>query len=135
MPRFGLGPELGIGRLERIAARAKLGEPSPRVADGEDRQADEANEPADEHRLQSDTGISELRLPLRWLAILRTLPRPPPLLTVNAAPRAVPAYVRLGFRATGPERMVDGIRAVPMIITVRRTKARARDGGPAGAVD
>lgn len=63
------------------------------------------------------------------LAILRGLPRPPPLLTVNAAPRAVPAYVRLGFRATGPERMVDGIRAVPMIITVRRSRARPAASG------
>jgi GNAT superfamily N-acetyltransferase len=58
----------------------------------------------------------------RILATLRALPRPPQLLTVNAAPRAVPAYVRLGFRATGPERMIDGIRAVPMIIAVGTTK-------------
>lgn len=35
-------------------------------------------------------------------------------ITVNAAPSAVPAYRRLGFKSTGEEKLVDGIRFVPM---------------------
>ncbi|WP_366143753.1 GNAT family N-acetyltransferase [uncultured Bilophila sp.] len=35
-------------------------------------------------------------------------------MTVNAAPSAVPAYRRLGFKSTGEEKLVDGIRFVPM---------------------
>jgi GNAT superfamily N-acetyltransferase len=34
--------------------------------------------------------------------------------TVNSSPNAVSAYERLGFRITGPERCVHGIRFVPM---------------------
>ncbi|MBM3187116.1 MAG: GNAT family N-acetyltransferase [Chloroflexi bacterium] len=39
-------------------------------------------------------------------------------LTVNASPNAVPAYERLGFTATEPERMANGIRFVPMAKSV-----------------
>lgn len=35
-------------------------------------------------------------------------------ITVNSSPYAVEAYRRLGFRATGSERTVDGIRFTPM---------------------
>ena len=35
-------------------------------------------------------------------------------ITVNSSPYAVGAYRRLGFRATGDERTVDGIRFTPM---------------------
>jgi GNAT superfamily N-acetyltransferase len=48
------------------------------------------------------------------VARLRLLRDTPPALTVNAAPGALPAYRRLGFVATGPEAVIDGIRAVPM---------------------
>ena len=34
--------------------------------------------------------------------------------TVNSARYGVPAYERLGFRQTGPERTVNGIRFIPM---------------------
>jgi GNAT superfamily N-acetyltransferase len=34
--------------------------------------------------------------------------------TVNSSPNAVPAYERLGFRVTGSEQCVHGIRFVPM---------------------
>jgi GNAT superfamily N-acetyltransferase len=34
--------------------------------------------------------------------------------TVNSSPNAVPAYERLGFRITGSEQCVHGIRFVPM---------------------
>jgi GNAT superfamily N-acetyltransferase len=34
--------------------------------------------------------------------------------TVNSSPNAVAAYERLGFRATGPEQCVHGIRFIPM---------------------
>ena len=37
-----------------------------------------------------------------------------PRITVNAPPYAVEADRRLGFRATGSERTVDGIRFTPM---------------------
>ena len=37
-----------------------------------------------------------------------------PRITVNSSPYAVEAYRRLGFRATGGERTVDGIRFTPM---------------------
>ena len=35
--------------------------------------------------------------------------------TVNASPRAVAFYQKIGFRATDTEQMADGIRYVPMI--------------------
>ena len=34
--------------------------------------------------------------------------------TVNSSPYAVPIYQKLGFRATGPEQVVDGLRFTPM---------------------
>ena len=34
--------------------------------------------------------------------------------TVHSSPNAVPAYERLGFRITGPEQCVQGLRFVPM---------------------
>ena len=34
--------------------------------------------------------------------------------TVNSSPNAVPAYERLGFRVTGSEQCLNGIRFVPM---------------------
>lgn len=37
-----------------------------------------------------------------------------PRITVNSSPYAVEAYRRLGFRTTGDERTVDGIRFTPM---------------------
>lgn len=37
-----------------------------------------------------------------------------PRITVNSSPYAVEAYRKLGFRATGGERTVDGIRFTPM---------------------
>jgi ribosomal protein S18 acetylase RimI-like enzyme len=43
--------------------------------------------------------------------------RPPPaadLITVNAAPNSIAAYERLGFRPTGPEKTVKGLRFLPM---------------------
>lgn len=52
---------------------------------------------------------------------LGRLPDRPAMLTVNAAPRAVEAYRRLGFVATGPEAMRDGIRAVPMQLVLGRS--------------
>ncbi len=36
------------------------------------------------------------------------------LLTVNASPYGHEAYLRLGFSDTGPERVVNGIRFIPM---------------------
>jgi GNAT superfamily N-acetyltransferase len=47
---------------------------------------------------------------------LRRLPEPPPKLTVHAAPGAVAAYLRLGFRPTGGETFRDGFRFVPMVL-------------------
>jgi GNAT superfamily N-acetyltransferase len=47
---------------------------------------------------------------------LRRLPAPPRHLTVHAAPSAVAAYLRLGFRPTGPETERDGHRFVPMAL-------------------
>ena len=38
----------------------------------------------------------------------------PATVTVNSSPWAVPAYERLGFRAIGPERELNGIRFMPM---------------------
>lgn len=35
--------------------------------------------------------------------------------TVNSSPYAVPAYERLGFRATGPQRSEHGLDFVPMV--------------------
>lgn len=35
-------------------------------------------------------------------------------MTVNSSPYAVPVYQRLGFRATHPERTVNGLRFTPM---------------------
>lgn len=40
-------------------------------------------------------------------------------LTVHSSPNAVEAYQRLGFRAEGPEQLVNGIRLVPMALAVR----------------
>ena len=37
----------------------------------------------------------------------------PPRVTVNAAPNSLAAYRRLGFRATGPEQVKNGIRSCP----------------------
>ncbi len=54
------------------------------------------------------------RLLAKAVARLRLMPQPPPALTVNADPGALSAYRRLGFVATGPEAVIDGIRAVPM---------------------
>jgi GNAT superfamily N-acetyltransferase len=34
--------------------------------------------------------------------------------TVNSSPNAVGAYERLGFRVTGPEQCVRGIRSTPL---------------------
>lgn len=39
-------------------------------------------------------------------------------ITVNAAPSSVAAYVRLGFKATGPQQEKDGIAFVPMEMPV-----------------
>jgi GNAT superfamily N-acetyltransferase len=40
-------------------------------------------------------------------------------ITVHSSPNAVEAYRTLGFRAEGPEQTVNGIRFVPMVLTVR----------------
>jgi len=37
-------------------------------------------------------------------------------ITVHASSSAVPVYEKSGFRASGPERIVNGIRYVPMIL-------------------
>lgn len=38
-----------------------------------------------------------------------------PHITVNSSPYAVPIYERLGFSATAPEQLTDGIRYTPMV--------------------
>ncbi len=38
--------------------------------------------------------------------------------TVNSSPNAVPAYQRLGFQLLGPEQTVNGIRFVPMALSI-----------------
>jgi GNAT superfamily N-acetyltransferase len=38
--------------------------------------------------------------------------------TVNSSPYAISIYVRLGFRATGPEQVIHGIRFTPMSLPV-----------------
>lgn len=38
--------------------------------------------------------------------------------TVNSSPYAVPAYEKLGFRATGPAQTKSGIRFAPMVLTL-----------------
>lgn len=43
----------------------------------------------------------------------------PPILTLNAAPNAYSAYVRLGFRPVGPAFIYQGIRARPMRLNTR----------------
>lgn len=61
-------------------------------------------------------------------AILRrlaALPDPPAELTVHSAPGAVEAYERYGFRATGPETVVGGVRHVPMVLPLRRSAGEA----------
>lgn len=40
-------------------------------------------------------------------------------MTVNSSPIALPAYVRLGFTATGPETEKNGIRFTPMHMRLR----------------
>jgi GNAT superfamily N-acetyltransferase len=47
-------------------------------------------------------------------ALIRTVDQICPLLTVNSSVNAVASYERFGFCAVGPERIVDGIRFVPM---------------------
>ena len=42
--------------------------------------------------------------------------------TVNAFPGAVSAYRRMGFEPTGPEKIENGIRFVPMRLDLRRKK-------------
>jgi GNAT superfamily N-acetyltransferase len=42
-------------------------------------------------------------------------------ITVHSSPNAVEAYQRLGFQAEVPEQTVNGIRFVPMALTVRDT--------------
>ena len=37
-------------------------------------------------------------------------------MTVNSSPFAVPVYRKLGFRATGPEQSVNGLRFTPMAL-------------------
>lgn len=56
------------------------------------------------------------------VARLRALPAPPAELTVNAAPGALAAYRRLGFVATGPLAMREGVRAVPMALRLGGTQ-------------
>jgi GNAT superfamily N-acetyltransferase len=78
------------------------------------------------------SGIARLLL-ARLTQLLRHLPQPPAQLSVNAAPGAAPAYSRLGFTPTGPERVRDGIRAIPMVLPLLppagdRTAARPDDG-------
>ena len=40
-------------------------------------------------------------------------------ITVHSSPNAVEAYQRLGFQPEGPEQTINGIRFVPMALTVR----------------
>jgi predicted GNAT family N-acyltransferase len=40
--------------------------------------------------------------------------------TVNSSPNSVRTYERLGFRATSPEQLVNGIRFTPMILEIRQ---------------
>jgi GNAT superfamily N-acetyltransferase len=44
-----------------------------------------------------------------------------PVMTVNASPNSVGAYERLGFRSTGPEEERNGIRFVPMAMSLGGT--------------
>lgn len=48
---------------------------------------------------------------------LRRMP-PPDVLTVNASPNAVAAYARMGFVPRGQEQERDGIRHVPMTLSL-----------------
>lgn len=48
-------------------------------------------------------------------------------ISVNSSPYAVPIYEKLGFRQTEPERVVNGIRFVPMAIEVSRMGGRLTD--------
>ena len=47
-------------------------------------------------------------------ALIRAADESKPLATVNSSTNAVRAYERCGFRVSGPEQVVDGIRHVPM---------------------
>ena len=38
---------------------------------------------------------------------------------VNASGYGMPAYQQLGFRATGPEKTVNGIRFTPMLLIIK----------------
>lgn len=52
-------------------------------------------------------------------------------ITVNAAPKAVPKYIHLGFQATGEQQNVNGICYVPMeliVPTVMRHQKKQRTG-------
>jgi GNAT superfamily N-acetyltransferase len=42
----------------------------------------------------------------------------PNTMTVNSSPNAVSAYQRLGFQLSGPEQTVNGIRFVPMALSI-----------------
>jgi GNAT superfamily N-acetyltransferase len=42
-------------------------------------------------------------------------------LTVNSSRHGVPAYESLGFRVTGPERIVNGIRFIPMALDIAQS--------------
>lgn len=53
------------------------------------------------------------------------LPRSPRSLSVHAAPSAVPAYRRLGFRPTGPIVRQDGLRFMPMVLRLGWTSGGA----------
>ena len=44
-------------------------------------------------------------------------------ITVNSAPNSVDAYIRYGFTRTGPEREQDGIRFVPMRMSISQDRA------------
>jgi GNAT superfamily N-acetyltransferase len=44
-----------------------------------------------------------------------------PKITVHSSPNAVEAYQSLGFQPEGPEQTINGIRFVPMALTVKDT--------------
>jgi len=62
----------------------------------------------------------------RSLEICRSQRPDPAEITVNSSPYAVPIYVKLGFEPVGAEQTRNGIRFVPMKMTVSpRTRATA----------
>ncbi|HMR30352.1 MAG TPA: GNAT family N-acetyltransferase [Geminicoccaceae bacterium] len=72
-------------------------------------------------------GRALLRDVVRRLALLADRPAQ---LTVHAAPASVRAYERMGFEATGPITLKDGLRYRPMVLRLSSARSRTAVNPP-----